>query len=361
MRKKPRCFVAIAFEHSDTDKIYKKAILPTLQKNKIITIIINQRETNNDINNEIIEQLEKCDFCIADLTYARPSVYFEAGFAQRNVEVIYTARADHFKKNQKDGLEIHSNLKMKNIIKWKDENDKKFTKKLEKRLKNTVLKKFKREQTLKQKVQNKKKDFQFLPIQGQLLKAKKLALSIYFDQDYLWRFKKKIAQYPTYGEAMHEEKFYKQPSRFASKANVFIGQKVTHKKNYILTITVLINFTKRNLQILPTLFGSQGLIRTLPLIKNMKTNCNRVNELKEKHLFITLKKITKSQIRNLFPFAHWRENPERLSFQENCERNNLLAGEKKKTILRKVDLLFLSNINSEDAIVDWLKKTKSID
>ncbi len=360
MLKKPRCFVAIAFDQPDTDKIYKKAISTTLQKNKIIPIIINQRETNQDINIQIIEQLKNCDFCISDLTYARPSVYYEAGFAQRNVEVIYTARADHFKRDQPDDLRIHFDLQMKPIIKWKNENDKNFTKQLEKRLKNTVLKKFNREQILKQKAQNKKKDFLSLPISEQLLKAKKSALSFYIDQDYLWQFKKESTQYPTY-VAMYEKKFYKQPSRFVNEANFFYGEKVTHKKIYILTITALIKFTKNNLQILPSFFGKQGLISAASIMRNVKTKYKGITELKEKHLFITLNKITKSQIRALFPFAHWKEKPNRLSFQENCEWKRLVVDDKKKTIPRKVDLFFLENINSEDELVDCLKKIKSID
>ena len=58
-------------------------------------MIINRREDNRDINHQIIEQLNACDFCITDLTYTRPSVYFEAGYAQRAVDVIYTVRSDH--------------------------------------------------------------------------------------------------------------------------------------------------------------------------------------------------------------------------------------------------------------------------
>jgi len=34
-------------------------------------------EHNDDIDNKIIELILKCDICIADLTYSRPSVYYE--------------------------------------------------------------------------------------------------------------------------------------------------------------------------------------------------------------------------------------------------------------------------------------------
>src|SRR5215472_9716952 len=50
-------------------------------------------EHNDDIDKRIMKEIKACDFAIADLTYARPSVYFEAGFAQRSVPV--TSRKDH--------------------------------------------------------------------------------------------------------------------------------------------------------------------------------------------------------------------------------------------------------------------------
>jgi nucleoside 2-deoxyribosyltransferase len=47
---------------------------------KIEPLRVDQIEHNDDIDDKIIELIKKCDFCIADLTYARPSVYYEAGY-----------------------------------------------------------------------------------------------------------------------------------------------------------------------------------------------------------------------------------------------------------------------------------------
>ncbi len=58
-----------------------------LRRNDVTPVIINRRQSNQDLNVQIINQIERCNFCIADLTYARQSVYFEAGYAQREVEV----------------------------------------------------------------------------------------------------------------------------------------------------------------------------------------------------------------------------------------------------------------------------------
>ncbi|HUS50435.1 MAG TPA: hypothetical protein VMZ91_09740, partial [Candidatus Paceibacterota bacterium] len=78
--KKISCFVACAFGKDDVDEIYENAILPVLKLMEIKPYRVDQIEHNDDIDNKIIELISKCDICIADLTYARPSVYYEAGY-----------------------------------------------------------------------------------------------------------------------------------------------------------------------------------------------------------------------------------------------------------------------------------------
>ena len=132
----------MAFGKNDTDGLYDNHILPVLRRNGITPVIINRCQSNQDLNLQIIEQILKCDFSIVDLTYARPSVYYEAGFAEREVSVIYTVRKDHLSRNQSDDLRVHFDLQMKPLIEWSDINDKTFSTRLEKRLKATVLKKW---------------------------------------------------------------------------------------------------------------------------------------------------------------------------------------------------------------------------
>jgi len=136
---KPVCFIAMAFEHEDTDALYESQILPVLKRNNVKPIIINRRQSNDDLNIQIIEQLTTADFCIADLTYARPSVYFEAGFAQKSIPVIYTVRKDHLKPGQPDDKRVHFDLQMKPVIAWENPDDNSFTTKLERRIKDTFL------------------------------------------------------------------------------------------------------------------------------------------------------------------------------------------------------------------------------
>jgi nucleoside 2-deoxyribosyltransferase len=159
----------MAFDREDTENLYEKSIRPVLKKNSIIPLIINRREDNRDINHQIVELLDACDFAIADLTYTRPSVYFEAGYAQREVEVIYTVRSDHLKQGQPDDRRVHFDLQMKPIIKWKTADNKSFRKSLEQRLQKTVLREFIRGLAIREKERIQKDEFAHMPLTDRLL------------------------------------------------------------------------------------------------------------------------------------------------------------------------------------------------
>ena len=118
----------MAFGRKDTDAIYA-VIGRTLKPLGITVRRVDRIEHNENIDSKIISELEAADLVIADLTYARPSVYFEAGYAQRAIPVIYTARGDHFKEKDDDlhgNRHVHFDLKMRNIIGWSSPDDKTF-------------------------------------------------------------------------------------------------------------------------------------------------------------------------------------------------------------------------------------------
>jgi nucleoside 2-deoxyribosyltransferase len=140
------------FGQVQTDKVYNRLIKPTVKRLKIALIRIDRVEHNDNIDQRIIRELELCDLAIADLTFARPSVYFEAGYAQRKVPVIYTSRRDHLKPHDSDrygNFSVHFDLQMKNIIAWRSEKDVEFARRLKVRIKKVVrpilLEKAKRE------------------------------------------------------------------------------------------------------------------------------------------------------------------------------------------------------------------------
>ena len=163
MKKSPVCFIAMAFGWDDTDAFYEKLISPTLKRNEVKSVIINRHQSNDDLNYQIFEQLDKADFCIADLTYARPSVYFEAGYAQRAIPVIYTVRKDHLGKGQPDNLRVHFDLQMKPIIVWSSVSDLTFSNRLEKRINATFLREWRKKQKNNQEYEKEEKIFKDLP------------------------------------------------------------------------------------------------------------------------------------------------------------------------------------------------------
>lgn len=68
-------------------------------------------------------------------------MYFEAGYAERVVPVIYTCRRDHFspKESDKDGnLRVHFDLKMRNIVSWKNPQDSSFVERVSRRIRKTI-------------------------------------------------------------------------------------------------------------------------------------------------------------------------------------------------------------------------------
>lgn len=156
IKNKPVCFIAMAFDHEDTDYLYENQILPVLKRNGIKPVIINRQQSNDDLNIQIIEQLKNADFCITDLTYTRPSVYFEAGYAQATMSdnVIYTVRKDHLHSGQPDNLRVHFDLQMKPLIVWKTQSDSTFGGRLEKRIQKTFLKSWKKNQADHSKLNN---------------------------------------------------------------------------------------------------------------------------------------------------------------------------------------------------------------
>lgn len=135
------CFVATAFDRPDVDRIYDKAVRNVLKELSITPLRVDRHEHNDDIDDKIMELMRRADFCIADLTYARPSAYFEAGYMASTKSVIYIVRQDHFRQRDDDiegNRAVHFDLKMKNIIGWK-EPDAAFRKRLKARI-NKVLK-----------------------------------------------------------------------------------------------------------------------------------------------------------------------------------------------------------------------------
>ena len=130
-----KAFVAM-WDSPSMRKAYKKAIKPALKEMGYKPILIAEKEHNDRIEKEIIEEIKTSKFAIADLTHgdegARANVYYEAGFAQGcEKEVVFTCRKDIFGK-------IHFDVDHFKRIPWEEGKLDKFKKALIKRMKETV-------------------------------------------------------------------------------------------------------------------------------------------------------------------------------------------------------------------------------
>jgi nucleoside 2-deoxyribosyltransferase len=134
MKARLKCFVASALDYPDVDAIYDRAIRPVLKDLKIGVYRVDRVDHNDDIDDRIFAMLDDSQLCIADLTYARPSVYYEAGYAfGGDKPVVYIARKDHLDKKAEDNRRVHFDLQMKNIIAWTSP-DEVFKQKLRRRV-----------------------------------------------------------------------------------------------------------------------------------------------------------------------------------------------------------------------------------
>jgi nucleoside 2-deoxyribosyltransferase len=153
--KSRQVFVAMWFSE-EMNKIYSeyivKAICESKEKNYFKPMRIDKSEHINKICDEIIAEIRKSKFIVADLTGQRAGVYFEAGFAYGlNLPVIYTCREDWFdgiveqavdvydavnnvcaKQKLRLKQSVHFDIRQYNCIVWKDGTD------LYKQLKNRI-------------------------------------------------------------------------------------------------------------------------------------------------------------------------------------------------------------------------------
>lgn len=121
------CFIAMAFR-DDILEIAKEAIVPAIFDTQYKPVYSNPDSTLDPLDDRIIADIRMSRFVIADVTYARPSVYYEAGFAYGlDKPVIWTCRED-----RKDD-DMHFDTRQYPHIIWTEPKD------LRERLKSKIL------------------------------------------------------------------------------------------------------------------------------------------------------------------------------------------------------------------------------
>jgi len=111
----PQAFIAMWFS-VNMDAV-RTCIGQAIIESGYLPIIIDEKEHNNQIVPEILFEVKRSKFMVADLTGHRNGVYYEAGYAQAlGKEVILTCREDDFS-------ERHFDIAQQNIICWNDTDD----------------------------------------------------------------------------------------------------------------------------------------------------------------------------------------------------------------------------------------------
>lgn len=110
-----QAFVAMWFDDS-MNEAYDKGIRPAIEDAGYKPVRIDQKDHDNKIDDEIIAEIRRSRFVVADFTQgdagARGGVYYEAGFARGlNMPVIFTCRKDAIGK-------VHFDTRQYNHIVW---------------------------------------------------------------------------------------------------------------------------------------------------------------------------------------------------------------------------------------------------
>ena len=111
-----KVFIAMSFDPSLVTA-YEQGIAKAISDNGYIPIRVDYEEHIDQISDRIIADIKACKYIVADFTFNKGGVYFEAGFALGlGKPVIWTCRDDHL-----DGL--HFDTRQYNHIVWANDHD----------------------------------------------------------------------------------------------------------------------------------------------------------------------------------------------------------------------------------------------
>jgi nucleoside 2-deoxyribosyltransferase len=111
-----QAFVAMAFTN-EMKRMYQQAIEPAIREAGFSPMVISEKEHANKIDDEIIAEIRRSAFLVADFTEHRQNVYFETGFAIGLARhVVWTCRKDQIK-------DLHFDIRQYNCVDWVDAAD----------------------------------------------------------------------------------------------------------------------------------------------------------------------------------------------------------------------------------------------
>jgi len=105
-------FVAMWFDIG-VESLWVDALRPGILDAQFEPVRIDKVDHNNKIDDEIIAQIRRSKFLVADFTGQRGGVYFEAGFALGlGIPVIWVCREDELK-------DVHFDTRQYNFLEWR--------------------------------------------------------------------------------------------------------------------------------------------------------------------------------------------------------------------------------------------------
>jgi hypothetical protein len=108
-----QAFVAMWFTE-DMKQVYKEGIEPAIRLAGFAPMLISNKEHANKIDDEIIAEIRRSAFLVADFTGHRQNVYFETGFAIGLArQVVWTCRKDEIK-------HLRFDIRQYNCIDWEN-------------------------------------------------------------------------------------------------------------------------------------------------------------------------------------------------------------------------------------------------
>lgn len=109
-------FVAMWFDHSMIEA-YERGLAWAIKGSGYTDLRIDRKEHDGKIDDQIIAEIRRSAFMVADFTEHRGGVYYEAGFAHGlGKRVIFTCRSDHIEK-------LHFDVRQYNTILWQTPQD----------------------------------------------------------------------------------------------------------------------------------------------------------------------------------------------------------------------------------------------
>jgi nucleoside 2-deoxyribosyltransferase len=117
--------------------VYEEAMHPAIYNAGYSPFKVNNKEYNDSVIDEIISNIRRSKFLVADLTSvkkagARGGVYFEAGFAKGlGLEVIFTCEEKYLNNT-------HFDVKGNNILQWRHNKYEDFKIRLQNRIESTL-------------------------------------------------------------------------------------------------------------------------------------------------------------------------------------------------------------------------------